>query len=146
MALQELTSEQRAETTSLMSPALRKKYEDLRPVSIVPSEVENEGREDLPAIISGYPVFIENKSQFIGFIILVVPVIMMIPIIDQFDVYEVYDTPQMSTPRTVIATARGSKRLDGVFTRFGGVLRDLQFEDKTGKSRGLYLDSQFYAP
>lgn len=146
MALLELPPGQQAETTTLLSPGLRNKYIDRRPRSMTPSRVESEGKEGMPAIVSGFPVFVENKSQFRGFIVLVVPVVMMIPITDQFDVYEVFDTPEMKAPRTVIATARGSKRLDSVTTRFGGVLRELQFEDKTGKSHSLYLDSLYYTP
>ena len=89
--------------------------------------------------MSGYPVFVEDKTQFTGFIFLVVPVIMMIPIIDVFDVYEVFESAEMRERRTVIATSRGSKRLDGVQTRFAGVLKELQFDDKTGKEHGPNL-------
>ena len=63
-----------------------------------------------------------------------------------FDVYEVYDTQAQIEPKTVIATVRGSKRLDGVYSRFGGVLKELQFEDKTGKDHGLYLEAMTYTP
>jgi hypothetical protein len=146
MALMDLPPDQRAKTTALLSPDLRKRFEKERPRALLPSLVEPEGKDGISAIVSGFPVFVEKKSQFRGFIVMVVPVIMLIPITDQFDVYEVYDTPEMKTPRTVIATARGSKRLDGVFFRFGGVLRELQFEDKTGKSHGLYLDTLYYTP
>jgi hypothetical protein len=86
--------------------------------------------------VSGYPVFVEDNTQFVGFIMLIVPIITMIPIFDQF---------QKSTPRTVVATARGSKRLDAaVLSRFGGVLKELHFEDNTGKDHGLYLDTMYY--
>jgi hypothetical protein len=94
--------------------------------------------------VTGCPVFVEKRSEFKGFIFLVAPIVMMIPITDQFDVYEVFDSPDMKTPRTFVATARGSKQLDGVFSRFGGVLTDLQFEDKTGKSHGLFLETEYY--
>ena len=146
MALLELPPEQQAETTALLSPELRKKYEIHRPQTMAPSSVEVEGKEGMPAIVSGFPVFVEKKNQFKGSIVMVVPVIALIPIIDLFDVYEVFDTPEMKTPRTVIATARGSKRLDNDFSRFGGILRELQFEDKTGKNHGLYLDTLFHTP
>jgi hypothetical protein len=146
MALMDLPPDQKAETTALLTPDLQRRIEAERPRTLMPSLVELEGEEGLPAIVSGYPVFVEKKSQFRGFIVMVVPVIMLVPIIDVFDVYEVFDSPEMETPRTVIATARGSKRLDGVLTRFGGVLRELQFEDQTGKEHGLYLDTLFYTP
>jgi hypothetical protein len=50
----------------------------------------------------------------------------------------------LRTPRTVIATTRGSKRLDGLHTRFGGVLKELYFEDKTSKDHGLFLETIYY--
>jgi hypothetical protein len=106
--------------------------------------VESQGNAGEMTIVSGYPVFVEDKTQFTGFIILVVPVIVMVPIYDQFDVYEVYDTRDLGTPRTVIATTRGTKRLDGVHTRFGGTLKELYFEDKTSKDHGLFLEAIYY--
>jgi len=77
---------------------------------------------------------------------MVVPIIMLVPIIEQFDVYEVYDTEELREPRTVLATARGSRRLDGVRGRFGGVLKTLTFEDKTPKEHGMYLEGMYYTP
>ena len=68
------------------------------------------------------------------------------PVVDQFDVYEVYDTDELKKPRTVLATARGSKRLDGVRGRFGGVLKTLTFEDKTRKEHRMYLEAMYYTP
>ena len=92
-------------------------------------------------------MFVEDRTQFTGFIILVVkPTIVLLPVFDQFDVYEVFDTPEMRTPRTVIATVQGFRRLDGVHARFGGVLKELYFEDKTGGEHGLYLETMYYTP
>ena len=79
-------------------------------------------------------------------IVLVAPMIMLIPMLDQFDVYEVFDTPEMKAPRTVIATARGSSRLHSDCARLGGVLKELYFEDKTGREHGLYLEAMCYTP
>ncbi len=73
-----------------------------------------------------------------------VPAVILIPIYDQFDVYEVFDSSDLRTPRTVIATTRGSKRLDSIHSRFGGVLKKLYFDDKTGKEHGLYLETIYY--
>lgn len=52
--------------------------------------------------------------------------------------------PDLRTPRTVIATTKGSKRLDGIQTRFAGFLKELQFEDKTGKDHDLFLETLYY--
>ena len=146
MALMALPAEERSQVRSLLSPALLAKCEERRPAILAPSAVEAVGEKETPTIVTGYPVFVEDKTQFAGFIVLVTPVIALIPIMDQFDVYEVFDTPGRREPRTVIATTRGSKRLDGIHARFGGVLKELQFDDKTGKEHGLYLETAYYTP
>jgi hypothetical protein len=144
MGLMDLPPEQREEIVTGLSPDLLEKYRARKPAISRPSMVESQGSAGAMTIVSGYPAFVEDKTQFRGFIVLVVPVIVLVPIFDQFDVYEVYDTPDLSTPRTVIATTRGTKRLDGVHTRFGGPLKELYFEDKTSKGHGLFLEAIYY--
>jgi hypothetical protein len=146
MALMDLPPGERAQVISRLSPDLRTSLSARRPSILAPSAVEAQGAAGSAAIVSGYPVFIEDRTEFRGMIVMVTPTIMLIPIMDQFDVYEVFDSPERLTPKTVIATTRGSKRLDGLHTRFGGVLRELQFEDKTGKEHGLYLEAVYYTP
>jgi hypothetical protein len=144
MALLDLPSNEKKEIVTCLSPELMEKFTQHRPKIFTPSSVESQGRAGESTIVSGYPVFVEDKTQFTGFVVLVVPVVILIPIFDQFDVYEVFDEPDMRTPRTVIATTRGSKRLDGIHTRFGGELKELYFEDKTSKDHGLFLDAMYY--
>ena len=144
MALMDLNVEGRQEVVARLSTQAMEQYQVHHPHTLKPSTVESQGQAGKTIIVSGYPVFVEDKTQFSGHIVLVVPVIMLIPIYDQFDVYEVFDTPDLRTPRTVIATTRGSKRLDGLHTRFGGVLKELYFEDKTSKDHGLYLETIYY--
>ena len=146
MALMDLPAEQKAEVRSLLAPELRTQLEAKRPRVLQPSLVEAEGTVGTPALVSGYPRFVEDKSQLKGFIVMVTPISTMIPIVDEFDVYEVYDTPDQTDPRTLVATVRGSKRLDGIYSRFGGVLKELRFEDKTGRYHGLYLEACYYTP
>ena len=146
MALMHLNPAERAEGVTLLSPRLRQRYEARRPQLLKPSAVKQAGEVGTPAVITGYPVHVEHTSQFEGFIIMVVPIIMLIPIVDQFDVYEVYDTEELVEPRTVMATARGSKRLDGVRGRFGGVLKTLTFEGKPPTEHGMYLEGLYYTP
>jgi hypothetical protein len=146
MALTDLSPDGRRRLISHFSPDLMERYQTFRPLVVRPSLVESTGAAGRPAIVTGYPVFVENKSQFRGFIVMVTPVIMLIPITDVFDVYEVFDSPDMSVPKTVIATTRGSKRLDTIYSRFGGILKELEFDDKTGKRHSLYLESLYYTP
>ena len=146
MALMDLPERQKAEVRSLLSPGLKNRLQKCRPRFLNPSMVGSDGASGVPAIVTGYPSFVEDRAQLQGFIVMVTPVIALIPIMDLFDVYEVYDTPEQIEPRTLIATVHGSKRLDGVYSRFGGVLKELQFQDKTGKDHGLYLEAMYYTP
>lgn len=140
MALLDLPSDEQKEIVSCLSPELMEKHTQQRPKIFTPSAVDSQGKAGDVTIVSGYPVFVEDKTQFKGYI----AVIALIPIFDQFDVYDVFDAPDMRTPRTVIATTRGSKKLDGIHARFGGVLKELYFEDKTNKEHGLFLEAMYY--
>jgi hypothetical protein len=144
MGIMGLPAEEKDQIVSSLSPQLHKKYLANRPRTLSPSVVEEQGQAGEAAIVSGYPVYVEDRSQFTGFIVLVVPVIILVPIFDQFDVYEVFDGPDLQQPRTIIATTRGSKRLDGSYMRFGGLLKELYFEDQTGKDHGLFLETLYY--
>jgi hypothetical protein len=146
MALMDLPWDEGGRVIASLSPDLLARYEAERACVMAPSAVEAEGRAGDSAIVTGYPVFVEDRSQFAGFIVLVTPVIMVLPIFDQFDVYEVFDTPKCIAPRTVVATARSSKRLDGAMTRFGGMLRELYFDDQMISGHGLYLEIAYYTP
>ena len=146
MALMDLAPEQQKEVRSLLAPDLRARLETKRPRELLPSQVEPEGRAGFPAIVTGYPRFVEDKTQLRGFIIPVAPIIATVPIVDEFDVYEVFDTADKAYPRTLIATVRGSKRLQGSCTRFGGVFKELEFEDKTSRHHGLYIEAAYYTP
>lgn len=144
MGIMGLLPEERDKIISKLSPELHQKYLAQKPRTLSPSAVESQAQAGESTIVSGYPVFVEDKSQFTGFIVLVVPVIILVPIFDQFDVYEVFDAPDLQHPRTVIATTRGTKRLDGSYIRFGGMLKELYFEDQTGKDHGLFLETLYY--
>ena len=146
MALMDLPDEDKAEVLSLLAPDLRAQLEAKRPWVLPPSRVESEGRTGLPAIVTGYPYLVEDKSQLRGFVVMVAPMIMMVPIVDEFDVYELFDTPDRAYPRTLLPTVRGSKRLDGSRIRFGGAIKELRFEDKTSRQHGLYLEAAYYTP
>jgi len=146
MALMDLPAEQKAEVLSLLAPELKVQLEAKRPRVLQPSLVQSEGTVGVPAVVTGYPSFVEDRAQLQGFMVMVAPSIMMIPITDQLDVYELYDTPDRTGPKTLVATVRGSKKLDGSCTRFGGVLKELHFVEKTGTDHGLYLEALYYTP
>lgn len=149
MAQQELPDPDRAAIEGLLELDLRQRYRRQRPTILNPSEVEGQGTAGKAVIVAGYPRFVEDRTQFSGFIM--VPMQMgktmtfvMVPIFDQFDVYEVFDDRRMRKPNSVIATVRGQKVDCEGPIRFGGVLRKLTFEDKTQKSHKFYLEVAYY--
>ena len=149
MAQQELQSDDRQSIIDLLEPDLRKAYRRDRPRTLVPSAVEKDGSAGRSVIVTGYPRFVEDRTQFSGFIM--IPIVagkvttfMMMPIFDQFDVYEVFDDRRMRKPNSMVATVRGQRLAHDGPIRFGGILRKLEFEDKTKKSHKFYLETVFY--
>ena len=149
MGQQELESHDREAIIDLLDSDLRKNYRRSRPQTLLPSAVETDGTAGVSVIVTGYPRFVEDRTQFRGFIM--IPVMagkvmtfMMLPIFDKFDVYEVFDDRRMLKPNSVVATVRGQRLEHDGAIRFGGVLRKLEFEDKTKKSHNFYLETVFY--
>jgi len=149
MMQQELAVEERQSVLQLLEPDLQDDYRAKRPFILPPSKVEAEGVAGRSVIVTGYPRFVENRTEFSGFIMIPISTgktttFTMIPIFDQFDVYEVFDDRRMCKPNTVVATVRGQRIEHDGPIRFGGVLRKLQFKDKTKKSHQFYLETVFY--
>jgi hypothetical protein len=149
MMQQELSAEERQSILQLLDTDLQNNYQRQRPVFLAPSEVEAEGEAGRSVIVAGYPRFVENRTEFSGFIMVPistgkVTTFTMIPIFDQFDVYEVFDDERMLTLNSVVATVRGQKIEHRGPIRFGGVLRKLQFKDETKRSHLFYLETVFY--
>jgi hypothetical protein len=145
MAQQGLTPDDRQAILSLFDSDLRKNYQRYRPLTLLPSVVEKEGIAGKSSIVTGFPKFVENRTQLKGFIVVMagkVPV--MVPIFNKFDVYEVFDDAQKSKPGTMVATVRGQQLSHNGPIRFGGVLRKLKFKDNTEKSHNFYLETVFY--
>lgn len=149
MAQQDLQPHDRQSIIDLLDSDLQKDYRRGRPITLAPSAVEGDGTAGGSVIVTGYPRFVEDKTQFSGFIM--VPIMAgkvmtfaMIPIFDQFDVYEVFDDRRMRKPNSMVATVRGQRLAHDGPIRFGGVLRKLKFEDKTKKSHNFYLETLFY--
>ncbi|MEO2014120.1 MAG: hypothetical protein ABGZ53_07080 [Fuerstiella sp.] len=149
MAQQDLQPDDRQSIIELLESDLRREYQRNRPQVLLPSEIEKHGTAGCSIIATGFPRFVEDRTQFSGFIMIPimagnVTTFMMVPIYDQFDVYEVFDDRRMRKPNSMVATVRGQRLSHDEPIRFGGVLRKLQFEDKTKKSHDFYLETAFY--
>ena len=145
MAQQDLQTDERQAVLPLLNSDLRDDYRRKRPRTLFPSAVEKEGTAGSSLIVTGFPQFLEDRTQFRGFIMIPAgKVFVMVPIFDKFDVYEVFDDRHMHKPGTMIATVRGQRLSHNGPIRFGGVLRKLNFKDKTQKSHNFYLETVFY--
>ena len=145
MAQQELEPEDRQAVLHLLDANLRASYRRHRPLTLPPSGVEKHGTAGSSLIVTGFPQFIEDRTQLSGFIMIPAgKVFVMVPIFDKFDVYEVFDDRRMREPGTMVATVRGKRLSHSGPIRFGGVLRKLNFKDKTRKSHNFYLETVFY--
>ncbi len=149
MAQQELPSDDQRSIIDLLEPGLQKDYRRNRPRTLAPSAVEENGAAGHTVIVTGYPRFVENRTEFSSVIMIPigagkVTTFMMVPIFDQFDVYEVFDDRRMRKPNSMVATVRGQRLAHDGPIRFGGVLRKLEFKDKTKKSHKFFLETVFY--
>lgn len=145
----ELSEADRLWVRELLEPALQARYESQKPIRLRPSEVESQESAGCSVVVTGYPRFIENRTQFAGMIMIpiftgTITTFVPVPIHDQFDVYEVFDDKQMQKPNSVVAIVRGEKLDHEGPIRFGGVLRDLTFEDKTKQSHRYFIETVFY--
>ena len=149
MAQQDLQPHDRESILDMLEPGLRGDYRRGKPQTLRPSEIESQGTAGHSVIATGFPRFVEDKTQFSGFIMIPimagsVTTFMMIPIFDKFDVYEVFDDRRMRKPNSMVATVRGQRFDHDGPIRFGGVLRKLEFKDKTAKEHKFYLETVYY--
>lgn len=149
MAQQDLAHNERASVEQMLEPELRAKFRRRRPTTLTPSLVDAQGKAGSSVIVTGYPRFIENKTEFNGFIMIPisagkVTTFTMVPIYDQFDLYELFDDKKMQKPSSVIAKSRGKRLEHAGPVRFGGVLRKLQVEKGKERLHAFYLEAVFY--
>jgi len=150
LAYQGLRQSDREYIVSMLEPVLREKFRRKRPKTFQPSQVERDGTPGDAVVITGYPRFIEDKTQFSGFISVPittgkVTTYAMIPIFDRFDVYELFDDDCQHEPSAMIAAETGKKFVSGTPVRLGGFLRKLESKNQTEPTHDLYLECVFYS-
>jgi len=149
LALSDLTENDRQKVIQCLSSELKSTYLKHRPVHRAIEVFEKESHETDAVIVTGFPVFLEDKTQFSGFIMIPISTgktisFTMIPIFDRFDVYEVYSNSDLVGDKTIIATMRGSKRLTTIMTTFGVNVKKLKFKDESKRTHNLYIETLFY--
>jgi len=150
LAVSGLEAEAQDRVFSCLSDEIRRQMQKNPPRRIPITRFETEVSSGLPVIVEGYPRFVEDRTEFQGFIIIPistgkVTTFTMIPIFDQFDVYELHSDVKPGSGKTIIATVRGSSRLDCVHTTFAGVVRELTFVPDTEAPHSYYTEALYYA-
>jgi len=146
MSLSELDDSAVKNIHSSLSDSLKNAYDKYLPQRLVPSEAQQKGKISSAAIITGVPKFVKSNSDFKGFIMTPISTgktmsMIMVPIIDYYDVYELRD--QKTSKEFIIAHARGSAKLPEKMIRCGGILKELQSDEK-GTGTKKFLESMYY--
>lgn len=149
LALSDLEAAGQHEVVSHLSDDVRLQLHDRRPQRVAISRFETAVSAALPVVVEGFPRFLEDKTELQAFIMIPimagkVMTFAMIPIFDRFDIYEVYSNSAFRGGNTIIATVRGSKRLQNVRTAFAGIVKELKFDPNTKASHRFYLESLYY--
>lgn len=152
MAQAKLDDKDRHRVEQMLEPKLQTQYQQQRPANTRPSDVELQGAAGTAMIVEGWPRFVENKSQFNGFIMIPISTgtttsFMMLPIYDAFDLYELFDDKSHQGPAAIIAVPTGTQLDAQQAIRFGGVLRELQTEcGEPASEHPFYLEAQYFTP
>lgn len=149
LALAHLDSDQQQVIISRLSTDLRVRFLQSRPQRVEIEDFDQVAKPAQSVIVDGYPRFLEDKTRFAAFIMIPimagkVTTFTMIPILDRFDVYEVYSKPGLKGRKTIIATVRGSRRLEPIRTVFGGIVKKLNFEPKAESRHRHYVETLYY--
>ena len=70
MAQLDLQPDDRRSIIALLESDLRENYRRGRPKTLLPSEIEKHGTAGRPVIATGFPRFVEDRTQFSGFIMI----------------------------------------------------------------------------
>jgi hypothetical protein len=145
MAQQELSAKDREAIVKRLDFELARGYRRFRPQVLLPSAVEQSGAAGKSVIVSGFPRFVEDRTEIASFVMIPVgDTFTMMPVFDKFDVYEAFDDRKMQKPNSLVATTRGRRLTHDGPIRFGGVLRKLTGKNKTQKLHQLYLETLYY--
>lgn len=135
-------------TLDLLEPKLHERYETFKPVRQKPSEVESAGTAGSVVALEGYPQFLTEQTEPNGFI--TVPIMIgnvttfsMVPIHQNYDLYELYDGEAKSSESCLLAVAKADPFEHAGPIRVGGLLRELQSQDKP-PTHQYYLEGYYY--
>ncbi|MEM8671000.1 MAG: hypothetical protein AAGG48_25955 [Planctomycetota bacterium] len=132
----------------MLEPGLRSSYREKNPRRLVPVNVDTQCEPGEAIMTEGKIKHCGDKTKFSGFIytpLMVgqVTTFIMTPIFDAFDVYHLTG-PDQPDSAAVIAVPLNSDLQDGQQIRFGGYIRDLEFEQESDRTHKYYLEAMYF--
>jgi len=149
LALSLLNEQQREVIIARLDPKLQTQHAKAQPLHVDLAECATSVKPGRAVVVGGYPRFVEDRTQFSYFVMIPVTsggttTFTMIPIFDQFDVYELYSGPEISGEGTLIAIARGKRRLEQSRILLGEIVRELKFETKAKSRPRTFVEALYY--
>jgi hypothetical protein len=149
LALSRMGGRDLAYIQSQVAPDLRVRLSEDAPRKISIPEFEKAVKLGEAVIVEGFPRFLEDRTELAAFVIIPITTgktttFTMIPIFDQFDVYELYEDEACTSLKTIIATVRGSKRLETERMVFGGIAKKLDFAPRSKRTHRAFLEVLYY--
>ncbi|MBX2844189.1 MAG: hypothetical protein KTR26_20655 [Flammeovirgaceae bacterium] len=150
MSIINLDMDARQHVYSKLSKQLKESLEKHIPQHFVPSEAKEKAIIGSNAVITGIPQFVESKTEFTGFIMVPVSTgkamtFIMVPIMDQYNIYKLRD--HATDDEFFVAHDRSSFKFPKKTMRFGGVIKELQKEEKkkAADSPQKFLEIYYYS-
>ena len=149
LAQQNLSTQDQQAVFNLLQPSLQKKFASARPKLLSPSAVESQCEVDQSVVLTGYPRYLEDSSQFSGFIMVPVMVagvmsLIPVPITDSYSIYELFDDAAMTSASATIATPKGKPFEHNGPIRVGGVTRKIEYKEEQPKRRQFFLETLYF--
>jgi len=143
MSLRDLPDSQRVQVLSLLERKLASRFKVHGPRSLSPSAANLEGQPGTLAVVEGFPHFVSDQVQKRQSLIMVGNIFLPIMIDDHYQTYELYQGAASHGTALAMAVPRATQRQEKALTRFGGVLREFNFEGNP-KKKGVFLEPMYY--
>lgn len=148
MALKNFSEEEKKRVLDMMPFKLQSKLEGQDVFHYSVSQAIQDGQSGQVAIVKGKPKWVENKTDFVGFIMIPistgsVTTFTMIPIMENYDIYELYD--ELNEQEFLIAHAKGMGRLPERLLSCGGILKELKSDKKKKEADKHFLELVYYS-
>jgi len=140
MALSVLAEHDRQTVRDHLSDGLKRHWRSHRPLEISPVAVEQLEEMGQLVITDCHLRYVKDVDHFSGFISIPVGQTMtMVPVHEHFSLYEAYEGAGFRGPCCIVAAAKEKTDLEGVSLRIGGVMRQLNSDDKR-----FFLEAVYY--